>query len=248
MEMTVEIVSSMWFAYTFSEESDTMWVDSLALSESERLVNRLRNANPERFRTMVKMHLSFYLELPGTGLDELINDYSTSASDIKSKGIFSGFVKNKKNKGENYLCWSATSYRWIELVIASHSKLAEPPGSQYAGTAHPVKVTWSGDLSSTFYIQTKSHCLGGGGWYPTDYTSSQSHHGGAGWYPPHFTSKVTFLGGGGDILHISHPVKVTSSGGSGILHISPTKLNVPQQWNQTDFHRYMPAQLTLVRL
>ena len=33
----------------------------------------------------------------------------------------------------------------------------------------------------------------------------------------------------GGILHISHPVKVTSSGGGGILHISPTKLNAPQQ-------------------
>ena len=81
-----------------------MWVESLALSESERLVNRLRNANPERFRTMVKMHLSFYLELPGTGLDELINDYSTSVSDIKSKGIFSGFGKHKKGKGKYHRC------------------------------------------------------------------------------------------------------------------------------------------------
>ena len=91
-----------WCFFFDSEESDTMWVDGLALSESERLVNRLRNANPERFRTMVKMHLSFYLELPGTGLDELINDYPTGASDIKSKGIFSGFVgKHKKSKGRN---------------------------------------------------------------------------------------------------------------------------------------------------
>ena len=93
------------FLISCSEESDTMWVDSLALSESERLVNRLRNANPERFRTMVKMHLSFYLELPGTGLDELINDYSSGASDIKSKGIFSSFGKNKKNKGKNSICF-----------------------------------------------------------------------------------------------------------------------------------------------
>ena len=57
-------------------------------------------------------------------------------------------------------------------------------------------------------------------WDPPHFTSRQSHINGGGWDPPHFTSsqshhpKEVWVGG---ILHISHPVKVTSSG--GILHI-----------------------------
>ena len=47
------------------------------------------------------------------------------------------------------------------------------------------------------------------------------------WYPPHFTSSQSHVIGG------------------GTLHLSPTKLNPPQQWNKTDFHCYMPAQLKL---
>ena len=187
--------------------------------------------------------------------------------------------------------------------------------------------------SCTFYIQSRSHCLGV--WVRSShFTSRQSHQLGDGilhishsvrvtlsgrgcgwWYPPHFTSKVTLSRGGvssmfhihtnshqsgggilhishpdkvtsmgldpshftssqshiawegvlvGGILHISHPVKftlwgwmdgistfshpvkVTSSGEWGILHISPTKLNAPQQWNQNRLHCYMPAQFKLV--
>ena len=40
-------------------------------------------------------------------------------------------------------------------------------------------------------------------------------------------------------------------GGGGVssysLHISPTKLIATQQWNETDFHPCMPAQLKLVQ-
>ena len=79
-----------------------MSVSSLTLSDSERLVNRLRNANPEKFRTMVKMHLSFLLHLPGSSLEELLKDEPSTpaAPDAKSRGgIFSGFGKSKKSRG-----------------------------------------------------------------------------------------------------------------------------------------------------
>ena len=94
--------------------------------------------------------------------------------------------------------------------------------------------------SSTFHIQTVTSM---GGWDLSHFTSKVTSFGGwmghichisqlfshimgvGGWYLPHFTSNQ------------SHIIW-----GWGILHISPTKLNAPQQWNQTDFHHYVPAQ------
>ncbi len=79
-----------------------MSVSSLTLSDSERLVNRLRNVNPEKYRSLVKMHLSFLLHLPGTSLDEFIKDEPCTPAPPDAKprgGIFSGFGKSKKSRG-----------------------------------------------------------------------------------------------------------------------------------------------------
>ena len=94
----------------------------------------------------------------------------------------------------------------------------------------PVKITLSPGLgSSIFHIQTKSHQWEG--WDPPHSISSQSHiiweRGVGWWHPPHFTSSQSHHGGGWVVSSTFHIIKVTSSG--GILHISPTKLNAPQQ-------------------
>ena len=47
-------------------------------SASQRIVNRLRNTNPEKFCTMCKMHLSFLLDLSGASLEELLSEPHTS--------------------------------------------------------------------------------------------------------------------------------------------------------------------------
>ena len=64
----------------------------------------------------------------------------------------------------------------------------------------------------------------------------------------HLNSQLPMAHGGGwvvfTIFHIQS--KSHHQGVRGVLQISPTKLNVPQQWNQTDFHCCMPAQLRLV--
>ncbi len=131
-------VMMFWPCDCSEESGDAMWLDGLGLTESERLVNRLRNANPERFRTMVKMHLSFYLELPGTGLDELINDHAApgaaAPADVKSRGLFSGFVKAKRPKGK-------------------------PPRSPLSDFLRAVTSAQSEQLLSALSVTTETHLL-----------------------------------------------------------------------------------------
>ena len=72
-------------------------------------------------------------------------------------------------------------------------------------------------VSSTFYIQIKSHQWGAGILcisYQVKVTSM------GWWYHPHLTSRQSYINWGVWILHISHPVKLSLSGVGGIFHIS----------------------------
>lgn len=43
-------------------------------TDADKLVNRLKNSMPDKFRIMVQMHLSFILDLDGTKLEEMFTE------------------------------------------------------------------------------------------------------------------------------------------------------------------------------
>ena len=71
------------------------------MCEGLRLVNRLRNTNPAKFRSYVMMHLSFLLDLPDAQLEQFLSEKSsgtpTLVEDLKAKKHF--FSKRKNSKG-----------------------------------------------------------------------------------------------------------------------------------------------------
>ena len=104
-----------------------------------------------------------------------------------------------------------------------------------------------GGVLHIFHITSTLNCQWEGWWYPRHFTSSESQlfEGRVGSFTFHIQSHRRGIVGW-VVSSTFHIQSFTSSGGWGMLHISPTKLNVPQQWNQTDFHLYMPAQLKLL--
>ena len=76
---------------------DVRFIRMGGVSESERLVNRLKNTNLEKFRTMVLMHLSFLLDLPGSSLESFIGagPSDPSESDTLSNSGASADSKSK---------------------------------------------------------------------------------------------------------------------------------------------------------
>lgn len=46
----------------------------LRQSEAQKNVCRLRNCMPEKFQTLVRMHLSIHLDLDGSKLDEMFSE------------------------------------------------------------------------------------------------------------------------------------------------------------------------------
>ena len=68
------------------------------VTESERLVNRLKNTNLEKFRTMVLMHLSFLLDLPGTALESFIGAGPSAPSESDAQVCNSACTDKSKNR------------------------------------------------------------------------------------------------------------------------------------------------------
>lgn len=74
---------------------------SLTSSESERLVNRLKNTNLEKFHTLCKMHLSFLLDMPGASLEQFLGELEVgTALSADKRPNFLHFGKKKSNKGK----------------------------------------------------------------------------------------------------------------------------------------------------
>ena len=80
----------------------------LTSAESDRLVNRLKNTNLDKFHTLCKMHLSFLLHLPGAQLDDFLDgrsaDQHTTGSAMPGStpgsvgGSSSGVQTSEKSK------------------------------------------------------------------------------------------------------------------------------------------------------
>ena len=66
---------------------------------SKRLVNRLKNTNPEKFCNLVQMHLSFLLDLSGSSLEEFLcsEDQENDHKSV-SKLLFASFGKKRCHK------------------------------------------------------------------------------------------------------------------------------------------------------
>ena len=92
-----------------------------------------------------------------------------------------------------------------------------------------VSVCWHCSIMFLFMMWTSSSHLSLNSWWP--------RVGEVGCPPPHCSSHLTFN---------SWWPRVGRVGWGVILLISLTKLIAAQQWNQTDFHHCMPAQLKLV--
>ena len=111
--------------------------------------------------------------------------------------------------------------------------------------------------------------MGVGGWGPPSYCSCHFNSQllmtvggvvGLGRHPPHcschFSSQLLMTNGGwvGSSFSLLMSLQCSNcwwplgvgGGGSSSLLMSPTKLIAAQQWNETDFHHCMPAQLKLV--
>ena len=66
-------------------------------AETERLVNRLKNSNPDKFESMVKMHLSFLLDLSGSQLEEFLDPEVISGHvTLDARARLMGFTFSKK--------------------------------------------------------------------------------------------------------------------------------------------------------
>lgn len=68
-------------------------------TEAERNVNRLRNCMPDKFTTLVKMHLSFMLDLDGSKFDEMFTDKSEKTEAPTKRKSSTPFSK-KSHKGK----------------------------------------------------------------------------------------------------------------------------------------------------
>ena len=115
----------------------------------------------------------------------------------------------------------------VRILHISHPVKVTSSGGGILHISHTKLHQWG---VGVFHISHPVKVISSGGWYPPYFTSRQSHINRV-WYPPHFTCKVTSMGGWdsphftfiqshiirkgvwvGGILHISHPVKVTSWG------------------------------------
>ena len=86
----------------------------LTQTEGNRLVNRLKNTNLEKFRVLCKMHLCFLLHLPGSSLEEFLSDGGAAWSSAAvpqypctpgEKSKFRYFGKKKWSKGQYQVVW-----------------------------------------------------------------------------------------------------------------------------------------------
>ncbi|XP_069139032.1 rho GTPase-activating protein 19-like [Argopecten irradians] len=64
-------------------------------SEADKNVNRLRNCMPEKFSTLVKMHLSFLLDLDGSKLEDMFLE-STEKQEVTKRKPSTPFSKKKE--------------------------------------------------------------------------------------------------------------------------------------------------------
>lgn len=77
-------------------------------TDADKLVNRLKNSMPDKFRIMVQMHLSFILDLDGTKLEEMFTE-PEKVEVIPKRKSTTPFSKKKgettRNSGRMYtLC------------------------------------------------------------------------------------------------------------------------------------------------
>ncbi len=98
-------------------------------AQAERLVNRLKNTNLEKFHTMCKMHLSFLLDLPGSSLEDFLNDGyagipstpavpASVASEKSTSGIWRKKKKAAKGKKVNAMM-ERLADRWLSSAVAA---------------------------------------------------------------------------------------------------------------------------------
>ncbi|KAK3094968.1 hypothetical protein FSP39_008441 [Pinctada imbricata] len=64
-------------------------------TDADRHVNRLRNSMPDRFNTLVKMHLSFLLDLDGSKLEEIIAEQQSEPLQTQKRKSSTPFSKRK---------------------------------------------------------------------------------------------------------------------------------------------------------
>lgn len=67
------------------------------MTESDRLIAWLKDADKEKFIVICKMHLSFLLDLPGSSLEELLDDRQVTALSSEGKTV-TNFTHKKLNK------------------------------------------------------------------------------------------------------------------------------------------------------
>lgn len=65
-------------------------------TDPDKLVNRLKNSMPDKFRVMVQMHLSFILDLDGSKLEEMFTEPEKVDPVLKRKSA----TPFSKKKGE----------------------------------------------------------------------------------------------------------------------------------------------------
>ena len=74
----------------------------LRQSEAQKNVCRLRNCMPEKFQTLVRMHLSFLLDLDGSKLDEMFSETKPFERTEQRKSKSSTPFSRKKSKKKNF--------------------------------------------------------------------------------------------------------------------------------------------------
>lgn len=71
-------------------------------TDADKLVNRLKNSMPDKFRVMVQMHLSFILDLNGSKLEEMFKE--PEKVEVVSKRKSATPFSKKKGKKKLYRC------------------------------------------------------------------------------------------------------------------------------------------------
>lgn len=90
-------------------------------TDADKLVNRLKNSMPDKFRIMVQMHLSFILDLDGTKLEEMFTEPEKVEAVPKRKST----TPFSKKKGE-FMIEKFWKYQHVYSLCIRRNKQKKP--------------------------------------------------------------------------------------------------------------------------
>ncbi|XP_021371940.1 rho GTPase-activating protein 19-like isoform X1 [Mizuhopecten yessoensis] len=102
-------------------------------SEAEKNVNRLRNCMPEKFSTLVKMHLSFLLDLDGTKLEEMFLETNEKHEITKRKPSTPFSKKKEKHQPQPNLFGASLTQENVSQIYQLIDFLGRPDNIRTEG-------------------------------------------------------------------------------------------------------------------